>query len=369
MSYSTPFSASIGAVVLAALPCASLAATVDGEMGTYEIQEVVDGLDGPWAVDFLPAGGFLITEIDGRLLHYDVGGARRAVTGLPEIARMGQGGLLDVTVARDFNTSREVFVSFAKAQGNGAGTALAVARLSDDSTSLEDVRVIFEMTDGGRRGQHFGSRVVEAEDGTLFLTIGDRGNDDLAQDRSRHNGSVVRVNRDGSVPPGNPFVSQNGIQPEIWSYGHRNPQGAALDGNGQLWTVEHGARGGDEINKIAAGTNYGWPVISYGTHYDGSEIGVGTERAGMAQPSYYWDPSIAPSGFAIATQEGAWAGDFFIGSLKFDYLSRLDPRTWEEDRIRSRHTARVRDVVQGPDGAIYFLSEDHGVLYRMTPGG
>ncbi|HBZ44983.1 MAG TPA: hypothetical protein DEO85_13210, partial [Maritimibacter sp.] len=195
-----------------------------------------------------------------------------------------------------------------------------------------------------------------------------RGNSDLAQDRSRHNGSVIRINRDGSVPADNPFVDQDNIQPEIWSYGHRNPQGAALDASGQLWAVEHGARGGDEINQITAGTNYGWPVISYGTHYNGTQIGVGTEQAGMAQPAYYWDPSIAPSGFAIASIDQAWAGDFFIGSLKFDYLSRLDPETWTEETIRSRETARVRDVVEGPDGAIWFLSEDNGALYRMTPG-
>lgn len=356
------------AAILAFSPFPSLAATVETDMGSYDVEEIVDGLDGPWAIDFLPDGGFLVTEIDGRLLHFDAKRARNDVGGLPEIDRRGQGGLLDVTVARDFDMSREVFLSFATPQGGGAGTALAVGRLSEDTATLENVRVIFEMTMGGRRGQHFGSRVVESEDGTLFLTIGDRGNSDLAQDRSRHNGSVIRINRDGSVPADNPFVDQDNIQPEIWSYGHRNPQGAALDASGQLWAVEHGARGGDEINQITAGTNYGWPVISYGTHYNGTQIGVGTEQAGMAQPAYYWDPSIAPSGFAIASIDQAWAGDFFIGSLKFDYLSRLDPETWTEDTIRSRETARVRDVVEGPDGAIWFLSEDNGALYRMTPG-
>ncbi len=350
-------------------PTAAPAATVETDQGRYVIEEVVDGLDDPWAFDFLPGGGLVITGIDAELWHIGSGGARTSVAGLPPIARMGQGGLLDVTTARDFQTSRALFLTFAAPQDGGAGTALATARLSEDATRLEDLRLLFEMTPGGRRGQHFGSRVVEAPDGTLFMTIGDRGVPDLAQDVSRHNGTIVRVARDGSVPPDNPFVGQADVQPEIWSYGHRNPQGAALDETGQLWTVEHGARGGDEINRIEPGVNFGWPVISYGTNYNGTPIGVGTAREGMAQPAFYWDPSIAPSGFAIATDTSQpWAGDFFIGSLKFDYLSRLDPATWEEDEIKSRETRRVRDVVEGPDGAIWFLSEDNGALYRMTPG-
>lgn len=349
-------------------PSGLVASTVETSAGRMTIAPVVSDLRKPWGLALLPGGGFLVTEIGGRLWSFSPDGARRAVSGVPEVVAQGQGGLLDVMVPADFARSRLVFLTFAKRQDRGAGTALARGVLSPDGTALLDVQIIFEMADGGPAGRHFGSRVIEAPDGTLFLTIGDRGRAEAAQDVTTHNGKVLRLTRDGRVPSDNPFATTPNARPEIWSYGHRNPQGAAVDPRGQLWVVEHGAKGGDEVNSVQSGRNYGWPVISFGTFYDGSKIGIGTEAPGMEQPAFYWDPSIAPAGMAALSDAlPAWAGHLVIGSLKFDYLSILDPRDWGEERIKTRETKRVRDVEQGPDGAIWFLSEDRGTLYRMTP--
>jgi len=348
------------------------------EAGPVEIAPVVTGLAGPWAVAFLPepsggwAGRLLITEIDGRLLHVAPDGTRQAVAGVPAVARLGQGGLLDVMLPRDAARSREVFLTFARPQPGGAGTALARGRLSADGTRLEAVRLLWELAPGASGGRHFGARVVEGADGRLYVTVGDRGDRPSAQDLGRENGCVLRLNRDGTVPADNPLVGRAGARPAIWTWGHRNPQGAALDGRGQLWAVEHGARGGDEVNRILRATNYGWPVISYGRHYSGRRIGEGTARAGLAQPAHYWDPSIAPSGMAFVTDGGpaAWRGDMLVGSLKFDLISRLavtGASVREVERIETPETARVRDVRLGPDGAVWFLSEGNGALYRMAP--
>ncbi len=354
-------------LLLPALPAKAL----DASSGPIVVTVMASELDEPWSVGFLPDGAFLVTERDGRLLHYTPDGRVFDLFGLPEIEVDGQGGLFDVLVPRDFATSREVFFSYATPQGFGSGTALAVGRLAETNDALEDVRVIFEAARGGRGGRHFGGRIVEAADGTLFLTIGDRGNDDSAQDLSLHNGSVVRINRDGTVPADNPFVGTNGARPEIWSWGHRNPQGATLGPDGSLWVNEHGARGGDEVNLIRKGANYGWPVISYGRHYSGLKIGEGTSKPGMEQPATYWDPSIAPSGMMIYSGKlwPEWAGDFFVGSLKFDYISRLEgnPLT-EVERISGPETIRVRDVREAPDGSIWFLSVGQRAVYRLSPG-
>ncbi|MGR3912915.1 MAG: PQQ-dependent sugar dehydrogenase, partial [Gammaproteobacteria bacterium] len=311
----------------------------------------------------------LVSERGGRLLLRK-DGRTRALGGVPAVRARGQGGLLDVVVARDFRQTREVFLSFAKPRRwGGGGTALARARLAEDGNSLEQVRVIFEMQRGGRSGQHFGSRIVEAADGNLFLTIGDRGKPGKAQSLSEHHGKVIRIARDGSVPAGNPFPPP--ALPEIWSLGHRNPQGAALDLAGNLLAAEHGARGGDEINRIRAGANYGWPVIAYGRHYSGAKIGEGSAKPGMEQPLHYWDPSIAPSGMLVYSGKRwpQWRGDVFAGSLKFDYIARLDAKDgWREaGQITSPETARVRDVREAADGSIWFLSEDNGAVYRITP--
>ncbi|MFG6566582.1 PQQ-dependent sugar dehydrogenase [Sulfitobacter sp. 1A13679] len=347
--------------------CAAGAATAQSGL---TITPMAEDLDAPWGVAPLPGGGLLVTEKAGRLI-YQKDDTRHEVSGLPEVAVVGQGGLLDITLSGDFAQSRLLFLTYAKPQeGGGAGTALASARLSEDTRSLENLTELFAMKPGSSGGQHFGSRVVEAPDGTLLVTIGERGDRPAAQDRSTHNGSIIRVNRDGSVPDDNPFVDTPDVLPEIWSYGHRNPQGAGLDLEGRLWVSEHGAKGGDEVNRITKGTNYGWPVISYGEHYSGAKIGEGRTKEGMAQPEFYWDPSIAPAGLMVYS--GAlfpkWEGDIFVGSLKFDYIAGLSGTPLEEvAQIKTAETARVRDVVEGPEGGIWFISEVNGTVYRITP--
>ncbi|WP_050602481.1 PQQ-dependent sugar dehydrogenase [Ruegeria sp. 6PALISEP08] len=353
--------------VLSAISTA--AQTLPTSAGSIELTEMVSGLDTPWAVGILPDETFLVTEREGDLLYVKDGTAN-SVQGVPKVATTGQGGLLDVTIPRDFRQSREVFLTFSKPQNRGAGTAVAVARLSEDGKRLTNLKVIYEASPGGAGGRHFGSRVVEAQDGTLFVTIGDRGQPDSAQDKSSPMGSVIRINRNGSIPADNPFVGQSNVKPEIWSFGHRNPQGAALDTRGRLWVSEHGARGGDEVNQPRAGRNYGWPVISYGTHYSGQKIGEGTSKAGMEQPKLYWDPSIAPSGLLVYSGKlwPQWTGDIFVGSLKFDYIARLAGNPLREvEQIKGRETERVRDIVESPDGSIWFISVGQGAVYRMTP--
>lgn len=359
-------------VAVAALATtASDAGTLKTGVGEVRIDAMVTGLDTPWAVDFLPGGAFLVTERDGDLLHVANGRADR-VSGVPRVRATGQGGLLDVLVPRDFATSREVFLTYSKPHGSGAGTAMASGRLNATGTALSNVRTLFEATDGGRAGRHFGSRVVEARDGTLFITIGDRGQSQLAQDLGVYNGKIVRINRDGSVPADNPFVGVPGARPEIWSLGHRNPQGAGVDARGRFWASEHGAQGGDEVNVIRRGRNYGWPVISYGRHYSGKKIGEGTAKPGLEQPEHYWDPSIAPSGLLVYSGRlwPNWRGDIFVGSLKFDYISRLDGAPLREAaQIKGPETERVRDIVEAPDGSIWFISVGQGAIYRLSPAG
>ena len=354
-----------GATALAAArPAAALSSRTP-----VRAERIMRGLDEPWGLAFLPGGGFLVTERDGRLTGV-VDGVVTRLSGLPQVMADGQGGLLDVMVPRDFARSREVFLSYAKPQGSGAGTALAVARWEEGADRLSDLRVIFESAPGARGGRHFGSRIVEAPDGRLFLTIGDRGDDMSAQDLSNHNGTVVRIARDGTVPPDNPFVGVAGARPEIWSYGHRNPQGATLDADGRLWTVEHGARGGDEINRIRPGANYGWPVISYGRHYSGRAIGEGTARAGLEQPEFYWDPSIAPSGMIIHSGRmfADWQGQILVGSLNSDHIARVGGSPLRElDRIAGPETERVRDIREAPDRSVWFLSVGQGAIYRLVP--
>lgn len=356
-------------IMLGALVGLTLSAPVralDTSAGQLRVEAMAKGLDGPWSLAFLPGSAFLVTEKNGRLWIVD-GGEKRGVAGMPQAHVEGQGGLLDVLVPRDFAQTREILFAQAVRQGRGAGTALTRATLDVDSAQVTDVRQLFEMAPGSDGGRHFGSRLVEAPDGRIFMTIGDRGDSEAAQDLSRHNGKVLRLNRDGTVPSDNPFVGQSGARPEIWSYGHRNPQGAALDASGQLWVNEHGARGGDEVNRITPGTNYGWPVISYGRHYSGLKIGEGTAKPGMEQPVMYWDPSIAPAGMTFYDGAiGAWLGDAFVGSLKFDYIARLSGTPLREvEQIRAPETLRVRDVRTGPDGALWFIAEGRGAVFRV----
>lgn len=343
--------------------------TIQTSAGKMEVSAVVTGLNEPWGFSFLPDGKIVLTEREGRVLLVTPGAGVVVLRNPPRVLADGQGGLLDVLVPRDFAQSRTLFFSHAKRQGRGSGTAVTKAVLSADGASLSDHDTIFEIAPGSSGGRHFGSRLVEARDGTLFVTVGDRGSDDTAQDRSLHNGSILRITKTGAVPSDNPFVNTASVQPEIWSYGHRNPQGAALDRNGQLWITEHGARGGDEVNRIQKGANFGWPVISFGTHYSGRKIGEGTAKPGLEQPVTHWDPSIAPSGLSFYNDGPirGWSGDMFAGSLKFDYIARLSGSTLREvEQIRGDSTQRVRDVRQGPDGALWFLSVGNGALYRMA---
>lgn len=356
----------IAAVMMAvgwSVPQALAAAEVETSAGKMRIDRVAGGLVEPWALAFLPDGRFLVTERAGALWLYAAdGSARVALTGVPEVADDGQGGLLDVMV----HSGGEVWLSFAAPQGVGSGTAAAKGRLTE--SGLVDVAVVFRSPEGGSGGLQFGSRLVEAPDGSVFLTIGDRGTgpDGLeAQDGMRAEGKVIHLNADGA-----PATMQAGMLPGVFSMGHRNPQGAAMDSSGQLWVVEHGAKGGDELNRVVVGGNYGWPVISYGTNYDGATIGVGQAQDGMEQPVIWWDPSIAPSGLMFYSGKLVpdWAGDAFVGSLKFDYIGRLDADAgFAEERIMGDETGRVRDVVEAPDGAIWYLSVNDGAVYRMAP--
>ena len=343
-------------------------------------QVVAQGLEHPWALAFLPEGRFLVTERPGRLRVVEAGGkVLPPVRGLPAIAAGGQGGLLDVVTDSAFARNRTLYFCFAEpdtAPMSGTNsTALAKARLSQDGTQLEDVQVIFSQKPKVASNLHFGCRIAEARDGTLFLALGERYNRrDDAQKLDNHLGKVVRVNKDGTVPADNPFVGKPGALPEIWSYGHRNAQGATLAPDGTYWMNEHGPQGGDEINLPLAGRNYGWPVITYGENYGGGKMGEGTQRAGMEQPLHYWVPSIAPSGMVFLTSDrygAAWKGNLFVSSLKFGYLNRmvLDGRKVQaEHKLLADGKERIRDVRQGPDGLLYVLTDAANVrLLRLLP--
>lgn len=330
------------------------------------------GLDGPWGIDALPSGQFLVTEIGGdmRIINAD-GSVTRPLSGLLEVAVGGQGGLLDVNVSPDFANDRMVFWTYAKDVRGGAVTAAASGALQADG-SLTDVRDIFVQDPAVRGGRHFGSRVVPLADGSVFVTTGDRGEGDrgdLVQDMASTVGKVVRVTRDGTPFAGNPFIGRDGHD-LIWSSGHRNVQGAALDAQGNLWTVEHGPRGGDELNRPEAGVNYGWPVVSYGINYRGSDVGQGMPRAsGFAEPVYYWDPVIAPSGMAFYDGSYAlWRGDLLIASLNPGGLVRLkleNGRVVGEERIQTE-LGRLRDVEVLPDGSVLVIG-DAGDATRIIP--
>lgn len=343
-----------------------------------EPETVTGGLSFPWSVAFLPEGGYLITERDGVLKVVSEDGAHSFVEGGPDVFAQGQGGLLDIVLSPDFEVDRTVFMSFSQGSPEGAGTSVYRAMLirSAAGYGLEDGRTIFSGNNKGFGGRHFGSRLAFAPDGFLFMTLGDRGEDDRAQDPADHTGSVLRLTVGGDPAPGNPFLDDPAVQPEIWSIGHRNPQSAAIHPEtGALWTVEHGAQGGDEVNVPEAGKNYGWPVISYGRHYSGAKIGEGTHKPGMEQPIHYWDPSIAPSGMAFVTSDKypQWHGGVLVGALRGRYLAKLDldgRSVVSEDQLLTGLGERIRDVRQAPDGWIYVLTDsDDGRLIRLVPKG
>ncbi|MCC0043881.1 MAG: PQQ-dependent sugar dehydrogenase [Brucellaceae bacterium] len=341
-------------------------------------ETIASGLENPWSLEFLPDGAVLITERPGRLRILENGRLSAPVAGVPRVYANGQGGLLDVALSNDFASSGTIFFSYAEPGTGGAGTAIARATLLRGETPrLENVRTIFSMAKKSGTSHHFGSRIVVAPDGNLFFTIGDRGDGERAQDFADHAGAVLRIAPDGSIPDGNPWADGADGLPELWSKGHRNPQGAAWDPlTASLWTVEHGARGGDEINQPQAGLNYGWPVISYGRHYSGFKIGIGTEAEGYEQPLFYWDPSIAPSGMAVygGAMFPEWQGDLLVGALRAELLARLERdesgNIVGEERMFEGVFGRIRDVKVAPDGAIWFITdESNGAVVRISREG
>jgi glucose/arabinose dehydrogenase len=337
------------------------------------VTTVTKGLQHPWGLAFLPDGRMLVTERPGRLrLVGRDGQLSEPLAGVPAVYARGQGGLLDVSLSPSFAQDRLVYLSYSEPGGAGGGTAVARGRLGE--RGLEGTQVIWRQEPKVSGNNHWGSRLVWRPDGTLFVTLGDRFQfAERAQDLSTTIGKIIRINADGSVPQDNPFVARTDARPEIWSYGHRNVQAATLDSRGQLWTVEHGARGGDELNNPQPGRNYGWPVITYGVDYSGARIGHGTSAPGMEQPLYYWDPVIAPSGatFYAADAFPDWRGDLFVGSLQPGRLVRLrlrDGRVVEEERYVIEPGERVRDVRQGPDGLLYLLTDrPNGRIVRLEP--
>ena len=368
----------------------TLGQTAEVQAQPIRTETVASGLQNPWGLAFLPDGRFLVTERPGRLRVVEADGKLGPpLAGLPKIAASGQGGLLDVLLDADFARNRQLYLCFSEpaVSGNANSTALARATLRADSARLENLEVIFSQKPKVVSSAHFGCRIVESRtpglggeaDGKLFLTLGERfSRKDDAQKLDNHLGKIVRINKDGTVPPDNPFVGTAGALPEIWSYGHRNPQGAALTPDGVLWVHEHGPQGGDEINLPQAGANYGWPVVTFGENYGGGKIGEGlTHKTGMAQPLHYWVPSIAPSGMAFLTSERygkAWQGNLFVGSLKFAYLDRIElsqpyiGQVERESRLLTEKGERIRDVRQGPDGLLYVLTDSpNGQLIRLLP--
>jgi len=344
--------------------------------GEASAEVVASGLSHPWGLAFLPGGRFLVTERPGRLRVVEADGRLGPpLAGLPQVAAGGQGGLLDVITDADFARNRRIFFCYSEPapKGGGNSTALASATLAPDAAALQDVKVLFSQRPKVASQLHFGCRIVQAPDGHLFLTLGERyGRKEDAQRLDNHLGKVVRIAPTGGAAPGNPLAGRAGALPEIWSWGHRNPQGAAWGPDGRLWIHEHGAQGGDEINRPEAGRNYGWPVITYGENYGGGKIGEGTAKAGMEQPLHYWVPSIAPSGMAFLTSDrygAAWKGSLFVGSLKFARLHRLElqgAQVVRDEYLLDHLGARIRDVRQGPDGWLYLLTDSpDGQLLRL----
>lgn len=366
-----------GAVLLSVVT-AGAQQTFPSSAGPLKVDTVAKGLSYPWGLAFLPDGQMLVTERPGRMrVVAKDGTVSKAFTGVPRVFASGQGGLLDVIIDRNFASNRTIYFSFAEPVEGGGRTALARAQLDlGAKPSLSAVKVIYRQEGSISRGNHFAGRIVQAADGNLFVTNGDHfSGRDKAQTLDNDLGKIVRITPDGDAPKDNPFVGKSGARPEIWSYGHRNPQGLAINpADGKLWEQEHGAQGGDEVNLVQPGKNYGWPLVSFGVNYDGSKIGTGkSEGLGLEQPLFHWTPSIAPSGMTFYTGDlfPAWKGSLFNGALKFQLLSRLDvkgDKVVKEERLLQGLQERIRDVRQGPDGALYLLTDDNdGRILRVSP--
>ncbi len=379
-SHSTPAPSRIlhaGILLLTAalLSSSATAQVFDSELQRFHAVTLTEKLDHPWGLAFLPDGRMLVSERPGRLRLVGADGRLdpQPVSGLPPIAAVGQGGLLDVALHPDYARNGWLYLSYAGEGPGGYGTEVLRAKL--DGHALRDVQVIFRMQPKSGAGHHFGSRLVFDRQGDLYITLGDRGEMERAQRLDDHAGSVIRLHDDGRVPADNPFVGKPGAKPEKFSLGNRNVQGAALHPQtGELWTHEHGPQGGDEINIIRAGVNYGWPVITYGRNYvTGTKIGEGTAKPGMAPPLLQWTPSIAPSGMAFYTGDRfpQWRGNLFVGALKFQMLVRLQldgERVVHEERLLEGALGRIRDVHSGPDGLLYLLTDSpQGRIVRLEP--
>jgi glucose/arabinose dehydrogenase len=348
--------------------------SVDGprntKAGMIKVETVAKGLDHPWGLVFLPDGEMLVTERPGTLRRVAKDGTvSKPLSGVPKVVAMGQGGLLDVALDPEFSSNRLVYLTYSEPGEGGASTAVARGKLGE--SGLDDVEVIFRQEPKVEGGNHFGSRLAFAPDGTLFVTLGERFQFDPAQDLASDLGKIVRINPDGSIPKDNPFVGKENARPEIWSYGHRNPQGAAIHPEtGKLWETEFGPRGGDELNIPKAGSNYGWPVVSWGMHYDGKDIPDPPTHPEFADAIYHWDPVISPSGITFYTADAipAWRGNLLIAGLSEQAIVRLTldgEKVTAEERIPLG--ARIRDVKQAPDGSVYALTDEgDGKILRLT---
>lgn len=367
-------------VVLTDADKAEWSAQLNSENAMLQVEPIALALENPWGFAQLPNGAILVTERPGRLRLVVGNELGDPIEGLPELYDAGQGGLLDVALDPAFADNQLIYLSFSEPQGRTAGTAVLRARFNQDGLSgnLEDADVIFRQNIKSGGGRHFGSRLTFSPDGHLFVTIGERGERERAQDIGDHAGSIVRIMPDGSVPADNPFIGTTGALPELWSVGHRNPQGAAIHPvTKEYWVVEHGARGGDELNQPQGGKNYGWPVISYGRHYSGFKIGMGNAADGLEQPVHFWDPSIAPSGLTFYASEKipGWNGNAFVGALKDQLITRLavdisaeKPQVTHEEQWDMSRWGRIRDVEADAEGNIWFLTDEFGGgLFKITP--
>ena len=335
---------------------------------SYTYETIVPDLTNPWGMAFLPDGSILITEKEGKLIHFR-NGEKTEISGLPELSNRGQGGLLDIRIAPDYDESGWIYMTYSSTEGDEKGANTALMRAKIEGSQLSNLEVLYKAGPNTTKGQHFGSRIAFDNDGHVFFSAGERGDRDInPQDITRDNGKVYRLNLDGSIPQDNPFVGVENAKEAIYSYGHRNPQGMIFnETSGEIWVNEHGPRGGDEINVVKKGANFGWPVITYGINYSGTPITDETDKEGMEQPLYYWVPSIAPSGFAMVTSEAypELKGNLLVGSLKFVYLEALYLNSNNEVVKREKlldGIGRVRNVIQAPDGMIYVGVEGVGIV-------